>query len=389
MSERGLALLGGLTPARFLAEYWQKKPLLVRQALPGFRSPLSPDELAGLACEDGVEARLILERDGARPWQLEHGPFPEARFASLPESHWTLLVQRVNQWLPEVAALLDHFAFLPDWRLDDVMVSYAADQGSVGPHTDQYDVFLIQGLGRRRWQIDATIGDDAPLLEHPDLRILREFSPTDEWILEPGDMLYLPPGLAHCGVALGDDCMTYSVGFRAPAYRELVTAWVDDVIALLPDTLRFADPDRTPATHPGALSAADRQRIREIIRQTFMHDDAIDHWFGRYITTPAGEAAETAMTVERLVDALRGGLPVRRSEMVRLAFLEEDERFRFYFNGEEIPVPEPLRPLAIHLADGRRIDGSLLPLLDSPAAQDWIAPLLQDGLLEFDDAPAD
>ncbi len=389
MPDRALILLGGLTPAQFLAEYWQKKPLLVRQALPGFRCPLSPDELAGLACEDGVESRLILEKGGARPWQLEHGPFPEERFAELPESHWTLLVQRVNHWVPEVADLLEPFSFLPHWRLDDIMISYAADQGSVGPHTDQYDVFLIQGLGRRRWQIDATVGDDAPLLEHPDLRILREFSPTGDWILEPGDMLYLPPGLAHYGVALGDDCMTLSVGFRAPTHREHVTAWVDDVIALLPDTLRFADPDRAPTRHPGELSATDRQRIRDIIRQTFVRDEEIDRWFGRYVTTPADPVAETGITPAQLIGGLRGGRQARRNETLRLAFIEADERIRFFFNGEEIPVPEPLRPLAVHLADRRHVDRSLLPLLEDPAAQAWIAPLLEQGLLEFDDALPD
>jgi len=197
-----MQLLGGLTPERFLAEYWQKRPLLVRQAIPGFKSPLSADELAGLACEPEVESRLILEKGGSRPWQLEHGPFEEERFATLPESHWTLLVQRVNHWVPAVADLLDHFAFLPSWRLDDIMISYAADQGSVGPHTDQYDVFLLQGAGRRRWQIDASVTDESPLLDHPDLRILAQFHATDEWVLEPGDLLYLPPGLAHYGVAL-------------------------------------------------------------------------------------------------------------------------------------------------------------------------------------------
>ena len=184
--------LGQHTPAGFLQHYWQQKPLLIRQALANDALPtLSPDELAGLACETDIESRLILEKDGPHPWQLENGPFDAERFASLPESHWTLLVQDVDKFVPQVAELLQWFRFVPDWRIDDVMISYAIDQGSVGPHVDNYDVFLLQIHGRRRWRISTQpIADDNFIPDIP-LNILQQFDAEQEWLLEPGDMLYL------------------------------------------------------------------------------------------------------------------------------------------------------------------------------------------------------
>ncbi|HID49576.1 MAG TPA: cupin domain-containing protein [Chromatiales bacterium] len=384
-----MQLLGGLTPHQFLRDYWQKQPLLIRQAVPGFVSPLTPDELAGLACEAGVESRLVLERGAGRPWQLEQGPFAEARFARLPESHWTLLVQRVNQWVPEVAALLDGFDFLPGWRLDDIMISYASDQGSVGPHTDQYDVFLLQGLGRRRWQIDSTVPADAPLRDHPDLRILRDFSATEQWVLEPGDMLYLPPGLAHYGVSLGEG-MTYSVGFRAPAHRDLLSGWVDDVIALLPDTLRHADPDLAMPAHPGEIDAAALQRVRDILHQRFVEDTRMDRWFGRFITEPGASATfpleKRAISPTEFVARLRNAGELWRSEASRLAFLRQAETVLLYVDGDEYPLSPPQADLAILLCDTRRYPvTSLEPYLEEETTRELLAELFNRGALELPD----
>lgn len=201
-----LQLLGGLTAAEFLRDYWQRKPLLVRQAIPDFESPLSADELAGLSLEESVESRIVLEH-GKTPWEMRRGPFQEEDYQHLPEQDWTLLVQAVDQFVPEVAQLLEQFRFLPSWRIDDVMISYAAPGGGVGPHFDNYDVFLLQGHGRRRWKVGQMCSSDSPLREHADLRILADFEQSDEWVLEPGDMLYLPPRLAHYGIA-EDECMT-------------------------------------------------------------------------------------------------------------------------------------------------------------------------------------
>src|SRR4051812_20292918 len=206
----GPMLLGKVTPAQFLKQYWQKKPLLVRGAFPGFRDPVTPDQLAGLALEDDVDSRLVMERGGKKPWEVTLGPQRAAKLRGLPRSHWTLLVQGVDRYVPGVAALLEPFRFIPDWRVEDIMISFAPQAGTVGPHIDSYDVFLIQGQGRRRWQLDPAAG--GALRPGLDLRILKQFTAKQDWVLEPGDMLYLPPDLAHHGTAL-EDCLTYSVGF--------------------------------------------------------------------------------------------------------------------------------------------------------------------------------
>ena len=247
-----MQLLGGLSAEEFLQQYWQKKPLLIRQAIPGYSAPLSPDELAGLACEQEVESRLILEKDANAPWRLELGPFTESRFSQLPATHWTLLIQKANQLLPQLAELLDQFNFIPNWRVDDVMVSYAPTFGSVGPHLDQYDVFLLQGLGTRRWQISTQDCSQTPLLENTELRILREFTPEQDWLLEPGDMLYLPPRFPHHGVAI-DPSITLSIGFRAPGRRDMIGALAHHLGDALGDDLDWTDASPTPADEPGLI----------------------------------------------------------------------------------------------------------------------------------------
>ena len=241
--------------AGFLRDYWQQKPLLIKSPWDNWSNPVEPDELAGLACEPLVESRLITRRQQA--WELEHGPVAENRFAAQGRDPWTLLVQSVDHHLAPVAALLDPFRFVPNWRIDDVMVSYAVDGGGVGPHFDHYDVFLVQGLGRRRWELGALCDDSTPLLQHDGLRLLADFQATEEWILEPGDILYVPPRIAHRGTAVGDDCMTYSIGFRAPSRSELIEAWADDVVSELQDSDRYGDPHLAVQDNPGEISADD------------------------------------------------------------------------------------------------------------------------------------
>src|SRR6185369_4730384 len=252
-----LQLLGRRTPSRFLAHYWQKRPLLIRGAVPGFGDLIEPGDLFGLTAGDAVESRLVL-RQGAR-WSLEHGPFARRRFTALPKSRWTLLVQGLNLHLDSADRLLRRFSFIPQARLDDVMVSYAAPGGGVGPHVDSYDVFLLQGRGRRRWRI-APHGEPKArqLLAHAPLKILRNFKPAAEYVLEAGDMLYLPPGWAHDGVAI-DWCSTYSIGFRAPARSELMAEFLlrfSERVAQQNRAGRYADPGLKPAAHPAALPGA-------------------------------------------------------------------------------------------------------------------------------------
>lgn len=276
-----LTHLGDLSVDIFLRDYWQKKPLLIRNALPGFTSPLDGDELAGLALEEEVESRLVLE-NGKTPWELRHGPFDEKTFATLPESHWTLLVQAVDQWVPEVHELLQHFRFIPNWRLDDIMISYAPDQGSVGPHFDYYDVFLLQGTGKRRWRIGQACNTQSARVEGTPLNILQQFDAVDEWVLEPGDMLYIPPGIAHWGIAEGES-ITYSIGFRAPSHADILCELSQDIAAQLTNDQRFSDPDLTTQPNPGEISHAALENLKQTLL-SHLTEENLATWFGKYMT---------------------------------------------------------------------------------------------------------
>ncbi|MDX1548023.1 MAG: cupin domain-containing protein, partial [Rhodothermales bacterium] len=322
-------LLGGLTPEAFLREYWQQKPLLVRGAWPGFTSPLAPEELAGLACEDDVTSRLLLERGGDGPWQMRFGPFDPDDFAALPASHWTLLVQEVDRLVPDVADVLDAFRFLPNWRIDDVQISYAPPEGNAGAHLDNYDVFLLQGLGRRRWRYGAAPipPDEERYVPDLDVRLLAGFEAAHEAVLEPGDLLYLPPRVAHHGVAL-DACMTYSIGFRAPTQAELLEGFAAFAADAADPHARYADPALDRPTHVGDLPAPTRRAIRDLLRRALADDDAIDRWFGRYVTEPRRGlyAAPLGEPVEpgELAAMLAEGLRLRRAAVAAFAFFEED-----------------------------------------------------------------
>jgi 50S ribosomal protein L16 3-hydroxylase len=372
---------------QFLRQHWQKKPLLVRNAYPGFRCPIEPGELAGLACEAEVESRLVLEQGGETPWQLRHGPFTEQDFTSLPATHWTLLLQELNKYIPEAAQLLDGFGFIPGWRVDDLMASYAADQGSVGPHSDKYDVFLIQAWGRRRWQISEDY--DAELLPDTDLRLLAQFQPQQEWLLEPGDMLYLPPGVAHHGVADGA-CMTFSVGFRAPALQGLVEAWAEHRSAALDPDLLYADPDLQAQPHSAAISPQALAQIRTLVRDTLSGSDTdIDRWFGRQMSLPQrGEpsaARDPAIDPAELLARLHAGEPLWRSDYSRFTFIEHNDTEHRDTGHRDIgpsDIEQPSSGLTLFV-DGRdyRLPASLL------AAVDRLTSQRQPDLSEFLDQP--
>lgn len=292
---QALQLLGGLTPAEFLSDYWHKKPLLIKNAIPNFTGLLSPEELAGLACEDEVQSRIVEEINGQ--WHASHGPFDDEDFAKLPEKpdpkhRWTLLVQTVNHYLPEARELLQQFDFIPHARLDDLMVSYAPDGGGVGPHFDSYDVFLVQGQGKRLWRVSEQ--SDLELIEGAPLRILKNFDTAQEWLLDAGDMLYLPPQLAHWGIAVSDgkvDCMTYSIGFRAPKNQELATeflGYMQDKLnqEQLTITGMYEDSDLSLQEHAAEISTGMVTKVAEILKKIQWSNNDVTDFLGSYLSEP-------------------------------------------------------------------------------------------------------
>ena len=274
-------ILGDITAEKFLAEYWQKKPLLIRNAIDNFSPPIDAEELAGLSLEDEVESRLVVGDD----WLVEHGPFDEQRFQQLGNANWTLLVQGVNLWVPEVADLIQHFTFLPPWRIDDIMVSYATEGGSVGPHFDNYDVFLIQGSGSRQWLVGDTCNNKSPLIPHEGLRILADVQFQHEWILNTGDMLYLPPNYSHHGIAMGA-CTTFSVGFRAPSAAEVLDDLTTELISQDKLSHYLKDPALKPEMANQPIPKAYIEEIRKVITESLNDDDALINWFAEYMTRP-------------------------------------------------------------------------------------------------------
>lgn len=375
-------LLNQLTPAEFLAEYWQKKPLLIRQAIPAFSGLLDPNELAGLACEEDIQARIVSLKKGQ--WQVRSGPFDDADFAKLPKHDWTLLVQGVNHYLPEAAELLAQFSFIPHARLDDLMVSYAPKGGGVGPHFDSYDVFLLQGLGRRNWKISAQ--RDYKLIEGAPLKILQDFKTEQEWVLEPGDMLYLPPQVAHWGIADSDDCMTYSIGFRAPSAQELGQEFMAYMQERLCLSGMYADPDLTLQAHPAEISQQMVIKVSQMLRQIQWDDNHVADFLGRYLSEPKPHV---------LFEPNRKMSEAKFAESLRTQTLTLDLKSQmlfwqdyFYLNGELLGEKTTALQANIHaalraMADSRSLQASDLNDAEIALLAQWFYPAYLAGYVEF------
>ena len=373
----------GLPVTEFLRDYWQKKPLLIRQAFPDYQAPLSPEDLAGLACEDAALSRLVTYKRKSDQWQLRTGPFAEAEFPKLGNKDWTLLVQDMDKWDVDVRGLLERFRFLPAWRVDDVMISFATPGGSVGPHVDQYDVFLLQAQGRRRWQIDRD--PDAPKAFRADveLKLLQQFTASDEWILSPGDMLYLPPGVPHHGEAL-DACMTFSIGMRAPSQAELIVDLAEELAASLPEEARYTDPDLVEPRDAFEIDEAALARVDQAIAALQDLDPARKReWFGRFITRyrAAGDIAAAPKTpglpaVEKSLAA--GGL-LQRHPFVRSAWSRAEAKAGaealLFVNGDAYAMD--VRSAHV-LASYEALDDAALAKLD-PGGRAALAELLKAG----------
>ncbi|WP_334179855.1 cupin domain-containing protein [Pseudoxanthomonas sp.] len=353
----------GMPADRFLRDYWHKRPLLIRNAFPDFETPVQPEDLAGLACEDGVLARLISLDKATGVWDVRTGPFQEEDFPGLPDHDWTLLVQDVDKWDADIRQLLEQFRFLPRWRVDDIMISFAATGGSVGAHVDHYDVFLLQAQGERRWMIDAStaMGRPAPDLAFQDdvaIKLLRRFEPTHDWVLSPGDMLYLPPLVPHHGVA-ENACLTFSVGMRAPSSAELIGDYLDTLIADADDAVRYHDEDLVAPQDPNEIDARAMERVVEALNALRMNDpDLVGDWFGRFITTyrASGDvmpAPDAPSRIEMEWD-LQQGAHLLRHPFSRVAWRRRSKGATLFCNGMDyaLPVKEAQRLAALEGLDG-------------------------------------
>jgi 50S ribosomal protein L16 3-hydroxylase len=383
-SDQPLRLLGGRSPRAFLQRYWQRRPLLLRAALPNFRDPLDADELAGLACEPEVESRLVMVRGGHYPWQLIEGPQDPERLRRLPRTHWSLLVQECNQHVPALRELLELFDFVPNWRVDDVMVSFAPRGGTVGPHVDSYDVFLLQGRGRRRWQVDTRA---RPRFRAGlDLRILERFEPRQEWVLEPGDMLYLPPGVGHHGVSL-EDALTYSIGFRAPSQIELLMGTLQQAVGAIDADARYRDAGRAPALARGEIAPEDLAQVAGTIRAALdtIAGQPLEAIAGRLLTqsrsaTPTPPAR--ALDARTLGARLRGGASLRRAEASRLAFALQPAGLWLFVDGRAEVLQAGLAEAVALLCGPRRLSAEALqPHLARPGFMALLTRLFNAGVL--------
>ncbi|SAK62847.1 cupin 4 family protein [Caballeronia hypogeia] len=350
-------LLGNRTPRQFMRRYWQKKPLLIRQAVPGISAPLARDELFELADLDDVESRLITHFRNT--WNLEHGPFAPDELPAVKKREWTLLVQGANLHDDRAHALMNRFRFIPDARLDDLMISYATDGGGVGPHFDSYDVFLLQIHGKRRWRIG--VQRDLSLKPGLPLKVLQHFEPEEEWVLEPGDMLYLPPHIAHDGIAEGE-CMTASIGFRAPSAHELTAQFLyhlaeraDEHAEGARANTRYRDPTQEPVGNPGALPALLVERVGAILANVNWNEKDVAGFLGTYLSEPKSnvvfDSPERALNEQKFAErAKKTG--IRLDRKTNLLY---DAR-SYFVNGEAAMLSSKLKKWLPELADTRRLE---------------------------------
>lgn len=347
----------------FLNHYWQKKPLVIRNAIPNFVNPLSPDELAGLALEEDIESRIVWETPNEKTgWHLKRGPFSEQDFNTLPKTHWTLLVQGVDRLVPEVYELFNHFDFLPQWRIDDIMISYAALNGSVGPHYDNYDVFLYQAQGRREWSLTTKECNNDNYIKDLELRIMNRFDVEEKIVLEEGDMLYLPPHVGHYGISLSEECMTYSFGYRSYQGQELWDSLGDYISEKEIFKNLYQDPDWSHLNHTSEITPPAWQSAQILLRQLIDDEQTMKSWFGCFATRLDQQAEQQLpmpleddelTSIAHFIKELKSGLTLIRDASCRFAYQAENESdYKMYINGCEWEVegvsPQLLSELANH-----------------------------------------
>ena len=373
--------LGDLSPEQFLKEYWQKKPLVIRNAFPDFTSPITAEELAGLSCEEEVNSRIVIEKNGDHPWQPIYGPMDDDVFSKLPETHWTLLVNDVEKHLPELAWIIDQFRFIPEWRMDDLMISYAPEGGSVGPHMDLYDVFILQAQGHRRWQINSQpVAEDNQVTGTP-LRIQKDFVAEEEWLLAPGDLIYIPPGVSHYGVAT-DDCMSFSVGFRATSHAELVNDFIGYITQNLDTSLTYRDPDLKAQNNPNEITADAIERMRNIFKDYLNpNNPKLSEWFGRFVSdTKTDMATEVSEEISNISDIEDKTLI--RSPASRFAFIKDGDNTQLFIDGSNYRVSESF---AESLCINRAIESNSLSEMATDTEKSLLIDLINNGQLMTED----
>ncbi|HHF7366356.1 TPA: cupin domain-containing protein [Legionella bozemanae] len=351
----------------FLSEYWQKKPLVIRNAIPDFTNPLSADELAGLALEEDVESRIVFETPHEKPyWHLKRGPFSENDFKLLPPTHWTVLVQGVDRLIPEIYDLLDHFDFIPQWRIDDIMISYAALHGSVGPHYDNYDVFLYQAQGRREWSLTTKKCNNENYIKDLELRIMEQFDVEERLTLEEGDMLYLPPHIGHYGISLSEDCMTYSFGYRSYQGQELLDSLGDYLAEKGTFKTLYQDPDWSHLHNTSEITRPAWQAAQKLLQQLISDDKIMKSWFGCFATRldqgaemqlPLPLEENELIDLSHFIEEIKTGSDLNRDATCRFAYQNSEEQFeyQFYVNGCEWETTDVSHDLLSYIANNRHL----------------------------------
>ena len=379
------APLGDMSVETFLNDYWQKKPLLIKQAFPDFEAPVSPDELAGLSCEEDVNSRIVIEKGGEHPWQAILGPMDEDIFAKMPETHWTLVVNDLEKYLPEMVWITDQFRFIPEWHLDDLMSSYAAPEGSVGPHVDLYDVFILQGEGQRRWQISTQPVAEDNVIPDIAIRLQKDFTPEFEWILEPGDMMYLPAGVSHHGVSIGES-MSYSIGFRATSHTDLVNDFMAHITNDLSIKKTYKLPYNKLQAHSNEISSAAIEEIRHIFSQYLdPQHPQLARWFGCYVSDSkidylhqCEQPVEDLSQLQQLL--IEQDAALLRYPSSRFAFTKDKDKGNclLFVDGQDYKVSEKFACL---LCDNRKLDLNELEQNASQHEQDFLVNLYNSGKL--------
>lgn len=381
---------------KFLTDYWQKRPLVIRQAFSSLTNPITPDELAGLAMEEDIESRIVFETPTKAPyWHLRRGPFVEKDFKKLPQTHWTLLVQGVDRFVPEVTAMLNNFDFIPQWRMDDVMISYAAKYGSVGPHYDNYDVFLYQAMGTRKWSLTMKECHEENYLSGLDLRIMNQFEIEKEYILEEGDMLYLPPHVGHYGVAISDDCMTYSFGYRSYQSQELWDSFGEYLSENKRSTLLYKDPNWAEIRGASELPKQAWLNAKKLMQEILEDETQLASWFGCFATSLDQHAEELlplpldegeAVEIDKFAEELTHSTGLIRNACCRFAYQIKNQNpyIALFINGCLWDVEGVSQELIKLVANQRLLDiKTLLPFLKNRADQFFLFELWKLQWLEI------